>query len=64
MKQIKPEKAKEPDKKKEEKEKKTFGLSVDKEAIMNQIKIHKGAPGEIDDEEDSTDQRGFDRLVD
>jgi hypothetical protein len=37
---------------------------VDEEVRKEDEIIHKGRPGEIDDEEGNTDQKGFDRSVD
>jgi hypothetical protein len=52
------------DKKRAELNKEGGAGIVNEEVRKEDEIIHKGRPGEIDDEEENTDQKGFDRSVD
>jgi hypothetical protein len=56
--------AKTEDKKRAELNKEGGAGIVNEEVRKEDEIIHKGRPGEIDDEEENTDQKGFDRSVD
>jgi hypothetical protein len=51
------------DKKREESNKEGGAGIVNEKLRKEDEIIHKGRPGETDDEEENTDQKGFDRSV-